>query len=624
MQTRLSSGLAPVFTRWSVVLPLWLAFFVVVGQPARAPAQATPFTYQGQLTDGGAAANGNYDLALGLFATATAGERIGSPQTVFNVPVSNGLFTVQVDFGVNAFPGADRFLEIGVRAAGGDNFVTLAPRQQISSTPYAIRTLSAGTADMLSSTCTACVQDSQIQSVAGSKVSGTIPVTSVPAGSGHYIQNATGQQPNADFNISGNGTVGGDLTVNGTLNAKLSGFIQDRTTPQDADFNITGNGTVGQTLHAKVIGVDAASPNGALEVSRNWDGHYGALTLSGDRPTIRFSGTSPQGNQQWILHESGNGPGNLEIYNGGTSGTFSVPALSLTPNGNMTLLSGNLTLSAGNLTLSSGNVGIGTTSAPVARLDAIGAGGGIGIRGASDARGVIGSLGAGGCPASGTNAGFGVGGCGSTTGDGVVGRTSVGPNTVTAAAVRAINDSGGDIFIGENRAVTLNVSPRKARIDGTGKGFFNGGTQTGGADYADSIRTTDNAADLEPGDVLAIDPQHKDMVRKSRQPNSRLVAGVYSTQPSVLGVGKHEIDDSLRGEVPVALLGVVPTKVTAENGPIRSGDLLVTSSLPGRAMKALPKMVDGVALYPTGAILGKALEPLRQGRGVIRVLVTLR
>ena len=82
MQTRLSSGLAPVFTRWSVVLPLWLAFFVVVGQPARAPAQATPFTYQGQLTDGGAAANGNYDLALGLFATATAGERIGSPQTV--------------------------------------------------------------------------------------------------------------------------------------------------------------------------------------------------------------------------------------------------------------------------------------------------------------------------------------------------------------------------------------------------------------------------------------------------------------------------------------------------------------------------------------------------------------
>jgi hypothetical protein len=113
-------------------------------------------------------------------------------------------------------------------------------------------------------------------------------------------------------------------------------------------------------------------------------------------------------------------------------------------------------------------------------------------------------------------------------------------------------------------------------------------------------------------------------VRQSREPNSRLVAGVYSTQPSILGVGKHGIDDSLAGEVPVALLGVVPTKVSAENGPIQSGDLLVTSSLPGRAMKAQPEVVNGVALYATGAILGKALEPLQQGTGVIKVLVTLR
>src|SRR5262249_27063910 len=100
--------------------------------------------------------------------------------------------------------------------------------------------------------------------------------------------------------------------------------------------------------------------------------------------------------------------------------------------------------------------------------------------------------------------------------------------------------------------------------------------------------------------------------------------GVYSTQPSILGTGKHGVDDSLAGEVPVALLGIVPTKVTAENGPIHVGDLLVTSSLPGHAMKARPKVVKGVRVYPAGAILGKALEPLRQGNGVIKVLVTLR
>ena len=74
----------------------------------------------------------------------------------------------------------------------------------------------------------------------------------------------------------------------------------------------------------------------------------------------------------------------------------------------------------------------------------------------------------------------------------------------------------------------------------------------------------------------------------------------------------------------MAMLGIVPTKVTAANGPIQVGDLLVTSSLPGHAMKALPEMINGIAIYPTGAILGKALEPLQHGTGVIKVMVTLR
>jgi hypothetical protein len=76
--------------------------------------------------------------------------------------------------------------------------------------------------------------------------------------------------------------------------------------------------------------------------------------------------------------------------------------------------------------------------------------------------------------------------------------------------------------------------------------------------------------------------------------------------------------------VPVAIVGIVPTKVTAANGPIDVGDLLVTSSTPGYAMKASPNMVGGVAIYPTGTVLGKAMEPLAQGTGVIKVLVSLR
>ena len=76
--------------------------------------------------------------------------------------------------------------------------------------------------------------------------------------------------------------------------------------------------------------------------------------------------------------------------------------------------------------------------------------------------------------------------------------------------------------------------------------------------------------------------------------------------------------------VPVALVGIVPCKVSAENGPIQSGDLLTTSSLPGHAMKAMPILINGVEIYIPGTIIGKAMESLDSGTGVINVLVTLQ
>ncbi len=70
------------------------------------------------------------------------------------------------------------------------------------------------------------------------------------------------------------------------------------------------------------------------------------------------------------------------------------------------------------------------------------------------------------------------------------------------------------------------------------------------------------------------------------------------------------------GEAPLALLGQVPCKVSTENGSINVGDLLVTSSTPGHAMRADDPKPD--------TILGKALEPLAYGTGKIKVLVTLQ
>src|SRR2546429_9817275 len=64
-----------------------------------ASAQTTSFTYQGRLTDGGTPANGNYDLQITLFDSLTSGAQVGSTQTLNTVPVSNGVFTVSLDFG---------------------------------------------------------------------------------------------------------------------------------------------------------------------------------------------------------------------------------------------------------------------------------------------------------------------------------------------------------------------------------------------------------------------------------------------------------------------------------------------------------------------------------------------
>src|SRR5438094_7235309 len=109
--------------------------------------QTTSFTYQGRLTDGGTVANGLYDLQFALFDSASSGAQIGSTQTLNSVLVSAGVFSVTLDFGANSFNGANRFLEIGARPSGAGSFTLLTPRQQVTSTPYAIRSANASSAD---------------------------------------------------------------------------------------------------------------------------------------------------------------------------------------------------------------------------------------------------------------------------------------------------------------------------------------------------------------------------------------------------------------------------------------------------------------------------------------------
>ncbi|MFM2081651.1 MAG: hypothetical protein RL380_342 [Verrucomicrobiota bacterium] len=109
-------------------------------------AQATAFTYQGRLTVGGVVTNGSYDLKFSLFTTNTGGAQVGGSLTNAQTAVSNGVFTVALNFGSNIFTGAGRWLELGVRPGGSNSyaFTPLAPRQQITAAPYALYAANAG------------------------------------------------------------------------------------------------------------------------------------------------------------------------------------------------------------------------------------------------------------------------------------------------------------------------------------------------------------------------------------------------------------------------------------------------------------------------------------------------
>jgi hypothetical protein len=210
----------------AVSLLLWLSATFTL-------AQITSFTYQGRLTDGGTAANGNYDLQFTLFDSPSGGTQIGATQTSPNVSVSAGIFSVRLDFGATAFPGATRFLEISARLTGTPSFATLSPRQQITSTPYAIRTLSAETADTATNAtnATTATNAAQLGGVAANEYVQTndsrlTDARSPTAGSANYIQNTTTQQASANFNISGNGTAAGMLAgniVNATTQYNIGG-----------------------------------------------------------------------------------------------------------------------------------------------------------------------------------------------------------------------------------------------------------------------------------------------------------------------------------------------------------------------------------------------------------------
>lgn len=138
-----------------ILFTLVIAALVITGLTAIARAQSAPeavsataaqtgsgFTFQGQLQDNDTPVNATCDIQAGLWDAETNGAQVGSTQTVSDVAVANGRFTITLnpnnEFGTAAFNGQERWLEIAVRCpAGSGGYTTLQPRQPLTAAPYA-------------------------------------------------------------------------------------------------------------------------------------------------------------------------------------------------------------------------------------------------------------------------------------------------------------------------------------------------------------------------------------------------------------------------------------------------------------------------------------------------------
>lgn len=230
-------------------------------------------------------------------------------------------------------------------------------------------------------------------------------------------------------------------------------------------------------------------------------------------------------------------------------------------------------------------------------------GGGHGVSGSTksdfkpDVQGTAGVLG--------VNSGSGTGVRGqSAGGDGVLGYSSGSGH----AGVSAINVNGGDKSYG-------------LYASGAPAGHFEGNVEVTGdvqlvnMDCAEDFEFS-GSAQIEPGSVVVIDSAST--LKLSHKAYDKRVAGVVSgagkCKPAII-LGRSQYDQK---RIPIALMGRVFCRVDADLAPVDIGDLLTTSPTPGHAMRASnPRNAFG-------AVIGKALEPLKIGRGLIPILVALQ
>lgn len=599
----------------------------------------TSISYQGRLNDAGVPANGDYDMQFVLWNAESGGTPVASAQFcgAETIPVVDGVFTVELDFGVGAFAGEERWVEVAVRPATGHcqgcggacPFTTLSPRQPLTAAPYALYALSgpgvtggfwsdngsdifnlnAGNVGIGTSTPVRSLEVADTQSV--------IRMTTAASNSGSVIElrnNTASPTLLGAFNFLND--IG---ATHGQIAYRAAGAMTFRTN-QAERMRIDENGNVGigttePSGKLSVITDEASSSAGTFELNdsgqnirqalstRITGGNSGAAALSaftsGGAATAVRGGVAFQGgtgragwfeiynplNTSPVIEVTHNGQGSAGVFAltrtdtaaaaiyASTAGTG--PAGTFSQNGGVNGDNAIRAISTGSTepTISAANFGAGPVIHALGLDDAGLDGGGVIVAGLE----------------SGANV--------------AIDQNEIMARNAGEASTLYINNEGGDVRIGQNGGSSTVYVPVLAIT---------------GADVAEKFPVSESEA-IAPGTVMEIDPENPGKLRIARGAYNRRVAGVVSGAGDV-PVGA--ILGNLPGHEdapPIALSGRVWVFCDARDVAIDAGDPLTTSDTPGHAMAARDRD------RAHGAVLGKAMSALAHGQtGLVLVLVNLQ
>lgn len=605
---------------WAVVVAALVASGVSAQQPV-----GTAFTYQGQLKQAGLPANGSYDLSLSLWDAATGGAQCGSTVALPGVPVTDGLFTVALEFGADCFAtNAARWLQVAV---GG---TTLAPRQPLMPTPFALSTRGVTVAPNGAVGLGTAAPSARLHVSASGEGAYNLGLfenlnpPGSPLGVGAFLTLVSQETaPNAylgsiGFSSAGanvpsqfaffNGSTPGrsqlSFVTSGSNRMRIDedGLVGIGTTAPGAPLHVVGPGggslaaRFGATTGINGIRFDGASAGGGnvstsfgfydngqpistwqlnANSSATMYNSYLALQSTIADQRIEMTNTGSGGHSWWLISTSqGSGvqPGSFRIYDA----TAGVDRIVCSP---------------------TGNVGIGKTS-PAARLDVfdpVGSGRhGLNILANCDA-------------------GF------------ATMRVHSDHNPDPSRTLMSVSQQANThMIVRMDGRVGIGTTAPEARLHVIGTTRTGVVEITGGSDLAEPFDVSpseETETHPMPGMLVVIDPRNPGKLRVATEPYDRKLAGAISgangLSPGMMM--KAEGSVHAEGEHPVALVGRVWCYADASTAAIAPGDLLTTSATPGHAMR-----VGDDADVPRGCILGKAMTPLNDGSGLVLVLVNLQ